>query len=484
MAMGEHADAVAELKTSVDMQRRLTEEFPSDEEIRYQSASAVLRYAAILNEVGQERAALAEVRAAAGTLSVLGATLDFDLATRVRTRRIECRVLEALILSRVSPDHQEMQRAAAQALNMLRALPGEEGNLERSIEFFAIAHKVMGRAYELAGKYDLAESELKQARIHLERLAQWQPERRSWRHELAVVARVLGEVSKAAGRKDDAKSCFDGSLSILEKLHRDFPHSYLYVLNLVRGHRSLGSLLGSMGRRADAEEHMRRALAHAETLPQEKPRFTTYARELAAAWAGLAQAICGNAESVRSGETDQAFDKAIQLQSANLADDPTDPLLQFDLAMTYHNRAAWRFSRRDFAGAGSDAQLAIAQQERALEARPGNKRYTSLMLLHLVVLAESQLFRSQAKEAEATTRRLMKVAQGTHRYDLQVARNLARAASLMPPREPGLEACLDDAVEYVRRAIESGTPAARVSRDSSFAILRKRADWLDLVRDD
>ncbi len=267
------------------------------------------------------------------------------------------------------------------------------------------------------------------------------PARPDVHSDLAVVNLNLGTLLQGAGRAIDAESAYRAAIAVQSRLVEDYPTNPYFRDVLAGIHHSLGDLLQGAGRDGEAEAAFRVALTIRTKLVKDFPKVAYYKNDLVGSFVSSAL-LCRKRNELADAR--RLLAEALPHHQAVLSADPLNP--------TY--RRYFRNNTRTLARALADlgdhaAATAKADELAAFALQPQSDFYDAARILaRCVPLA--------AKDAHLTDAR----------------------------RQALTKEYIDRAMTRLREAAAAGfTNTARMLKDSDLDVLRRRADYAELLWD-
>ena len=384
------------------------------------------------------------------------------------------------------------------------------------------------------GTFGEANDALEEARRLLESLVRSHPESREALLQLSKVCQILGAVHKVSERWDRAGPLFDRAQEILKRLVEIDPSEPKYLRALAWSTYQTGNLL-SDPRRKDPD--FQRAQAdYDEALSLQRRLIAGYAGEPDYPM-DMAQCYMSLASLSHHGDGDDRgavryLEAALELQKKVVATHPTVTLYLLDVSSTYYNLAYYcsllpgkpdvlkwyresiavaerlvdldpenvNFENRlgravtnlgfNLAEQGKPDQAiqeflrAIDIHRRVLSSGSDLRSHRAPMVVALLNLADVRVTQGKAAEGLAIAREASPMIDGIAECWRDYAAIHAMAAGHLDRDPAERQRCLDLAMDFLRRAVESGEVSiTSLQTDRRFATLARTTEFQALVYD-
>ena len=247
----------------------------------------------------------------------------------------------------------------------------------QSPDILSIVIGTIGRAMQLAGRYDEALTNHMIALKIQEELAEYEPFFNTW---VAMTLNNLGTLFSDMGRIDDARNRYEGALKICERLLKGDSGNVTYQSDVAGILNNLGALLSRMGRIDDAKERYEGALEICERLLKGDSENTTYQSDVAMTMNNLGTLL---SDMGRIDDAKERYEGALEMYERLLESDSDNVTYQSDVAMTLNNlgNLLSRMGRID--DAKERYEGALKMRERLLDGDPDNVTYQSYVAMTL-----------------------------------------------------------------------------------------------------
>ena len=274
----------------------------------------------------------------------------------------------------------------------LRGRPGQEAQLSRLL-------RRAGQALMARGRYQQAETVLREARQLDEEAVREDPESADRLQHLSASYLTLGDLMRMLKSNKQARALYRRALTIRERLVHEHPTDSSYA-NL------LASVYDRMGRASPgkADQFHRKALALVERLVHEEPDNPKYLHNLAVAYATMGDLI---AELEPTEQARHFYEKAIVILERLVNQTPNHAGNLRDLSLWYSRMGDLMNSL----GAGDEARRyyakALAITEQLVRDAPDRVDYLEDLVIDLTHIGTPE----QLAEAEQKLQQLTKVSQ-------------------------------------------------------------------------
>jgi tetratricopeptide (TPR) repeat protein len=279
--LGHREEARTEYQVSVDLQKKLVEQFPDVPAYRFDLAKAQHNSAILLEDFGKNQEAMAEFQAA----GELQQKLVEQFPARPEYQQELARTHNSLAVVFGDLEKREEARREHQAArDILKKLVGQFPDVPAYRQDLARIHDNLGVTLVRLGRREEARVEDLAARDILKTLVQQFPGNSEYRHLLAVNHDNLGLLFKQLGKHDEARVEYLAAGGMEKRLADEFPAVPEYPLVLARTRTHLGNLFASFGNHAEARTEYDAARDIQNKLVEQFPRVPMYQVDLAASY--------------------------------------------------------------------------------------------------------------------------------------------------------------------------------------------------------
>jgi tetratricopeptide (TPR) repeat protein len=348
------------------------------------------------------------------------------------------------------------------------------------LAFFSRVQNNLGLVYQETNRPDLARVAFREGLALVNGLVRDHPSVPAYQDFLASVHHNLGQVYDATGQPDRAEAAWKRARDLRAKLVRDYPASPDYRVGLGRSQHNLGDFYCMTGRPEQARVALDEARKIRERLVRENPGVPDFAIQLANTQGTLGLLLTNNG---KPREALDWFARSVRRLRAVLRTEPRHAFARRTLAIVYARRAGTLNQLGSFAKALADWDQALA-----LDDGPDHWR---LRLDRAVTLARLGQVAKAVAEADAAAGQSS--LPGETLYTL--ARVYGAAAAVARQGTAVSSAARDRTAErFAARGVAAlvkaqragyfndGAQAEQLAKDPDLAMLRKRAEFGELLR--
>jgi tetratricopeptide (TPR) repeat protein len=476
------ADAEAAYRDALALFKQLAADFPARPEFRRELAQCHDNLGLLLRTMGRLLEAESAHREALTQFKRLAAEFQdcpefrHDLATAYNNLAILLRKTGRPVEAESA--YRNVLELRKQVSAAVPARPKFRRQLALSYNNLGILLRTTGRALE-------AEEDYRAGLAIQKKLVAEFPTSPEIRQELALSHDNLGILLHNAGRLPEAETAYRDALGIRKQLAADFRNRGDFRQELARSHSNLGVLLRTTDRFAEAEAACREALAILKQLTTVFPR-PEFLQELAESHENLGLLLSA---MDRLADAEAAYRDALPIRKKLVAELPSRPDFQNDLAAALVKRSMLNIQLREFAAAKVDLEQAQPHHQAALKANPRHPdyRYSYRNNLSNLTTAEAGLLDQAAALGAALRLRDLCWEPAATAYDAACA--LANCVSVVEKhgkldeqrRRAAVEFYRDQAVAMLRFAVSNGfKDAARLTKDKHLDAVREREDFKKL----
>ncbi len=464
--LGKSDDAEAAHRRSVELFERLAEDFPAEPEYRNNLALSLRQLGVVLKQQRQLRAAEAAHRRGIELLERLAA--DFPDVPEYRHQLAASFNNLGFLLYSSGRDAEEMA-AFRRAVELWEPLAAEHPDVSEYRRGLAVSFHNLGGVLSRSGQGAASEAAYRRAIELRERLAADFPAVPLYREELASSHMDRGTLLQRLGRAAEVEAASRRAVEILERLVSDHPAVAVYRRKLALNLRNLGILLAPLGKGAEAEAVCRRSAELYERLTADFPAVPEYVIDLSQTYSTLAllDRIARNRERALDW-----YAQAIRALEAVLTRYP-------DLGAARTTLAGHHADRADvLAGLGRHAD-ALGDLERAI-ALADTRQRAALRLSRARILVRA----GQPLQAVAEADEVAGDSSPSGPTLYEAARVHAQASAALRADGSRSEHHAVRAVALLRQAVARGfADFARMLRDRDLDPLHRRADFTELLWD-
>jgi eukaryotic-like serine/threonine-protein kinase len=375
-----------------------------------------------------------------------------------------------------------------------------QGDDEWSLAVRAEGHYRVGVVWQLMGRHEDARKEYEFARDLRKKLIAQYTGVPADRLELANTHNNLGNLLKDLGEHGAARKEFEAALDQLKNLIAQYPDAREIQHGLAQTHVNLGVLLKNLGERGAARKEYETARDLLTTLVAQNPTVPAYQHDLAKTHVnlGFLLRLQADLDPSRSAfdPSRKAYETARNLLRTLVAQNPTDPEYQRDLAKAHSNLGNLLYqireddaSQKEYEAARDLQKNLVAQYPNVPEFEHGLAGTHNNLGILLNDLGEHNAARKEYETAQAIREKLVEKYPIVVQYQIELGGGYCNIGQLLQRGQPAESLFWYDraiaTLESLHRSDPRHDDAKRFLRISyagrarSYAALKKHAEALN-----